>query len=248
MAEIGNPYSATGSQTYAEFGGGFDATVYAIYYDATTSWIWTGGDFTLANYSFSIVSTNYGAVWQGTSWFDVATNAIGGPVYIIETTSYGQLFFAGNFLSVGSVTSDYSVYIDPNSPATFNNTTCPLTTYAPYRCGYYNGETAVMGQNGDFYKSNNYQSWNSLANVGGSNGTGIDNFAGDWKVILANNSLARTHSTIGHACEFQGSFVYDAVAYSKYTITPRNVSQQFIGDVDNSYWSIIGQGVGVFSN
>ena len=70
---------------------------------------------------------------------------------------------------------------------------------------------------------------------------------GNYKVIYNNYEYVRSHATLPHSCIFTGSFIYDAVAYGNYTITTRNVSQQFIGDDNNSYWSIIGQGVGAFS-
>ena len=77
--------------------------------------------------------------------------------------------------------------------------------------------------------------------------TGINNWNGNWKVVGDSGNHVRSHSTLPHSCEFQGSFVYDGTAYTKYTITPRNVSQQFIGDATCSFWSIIGAGVGTFS-
>jgi hypothetical protein len=118
-----------------------------------------------------------------------------------------------------------------------------------YKQSYYSGEIAVWDDAGAaFQKSSSYQVWTSLGDpIGpGYTLTGINNNGG-WKVIYSSNTYVRQHGILPHSCEFQGTFIYDGTNYTKYTITPRNVSQQFIGDIDNSYWSIIGQAVGVFS-
>jgi hypothetical protein len=123
-----------------------------------------------------------------------------------------------------------------------------MTSPIDYKQAFYSGEIGVYSPSaGAFYKSASYQVWTSLGNPGGSGTlTGVNNNAG-WKVIYDSYGYVRQHSTLPHSCEFQGTFIYDGTNYTKYTITARNVSQQFIGDIDNSYWSIIGPGVGVFS-
>ena len=102
-----------------------------------------------------------------------------------------------------------------------------------------------------FYREDAATIWTSLGVPSvGTTITGINydtTSSGDWKVIYDNYAYIRSHSVQPHSCEFQGSFIYDGTAYTKYTIVPRNVSQQFIGDATCSFWSIIGAGVGTFS-
>jgi hypothetical protein len=148
------------------------------------------------------------------------------------------------------ISNNYSVYIDPSNPNTFSDTTFDMGGVVPdYRQGFYNGSyNALIGASNTFYISNAYQVWTSLGQTGlGTLITGIDNWNASYKVIGTGNGFVRSHSTLPHSCIFTGSFVYDGTAYGNYTITPRNVSQQFIGDDNNSFWSIIGGGVGTFS-
>jgi len=99
------------------------------------------------------------------------------------------------------------------------------------------------------FVSSNFQVWVDLGtpSASGSDITGVNFWSGNYKAIYNNYEYVRSHATLPHSCIFTGSFIYDAVVYGNYTITTRNVSQQFIGDDNNSYWSIIGQGVGIFS-
>jgi hypothetical protein len=102
-----------------------------------------------------------------------------------------------------------------------------------------------------FYREDTATVWTSLGVPSvGTTITGINydtTSSGDWKVIYDNYAYIRSHSVQPHSCAFTGSFKYDNTSYGTYTINPRNVSQQFIGDTTCTFWSIIGAGVGTFS-
>jgi hypothetical protein len=251
IGEITQPYQPVGSQVYNEYANGADNNVYAILFTAFLNYTFIGGDFSNVNVSTTPSAFAYCAFYDNgaTTWYQVASGFINNAVYIIKPSFAGYLLIAGSFSSLNGATEAYNAYIEEANPGNFASTTLNLNGTIPsYKQGYYNGENALIGFDNTFYKSSAYQTWTNLGQVGGA-GTvnGINNWNGDWKVILDNHTYVRSHSTLSHACAFTGSFIYDGIAKSTYTITTRNVSQQFIGDEDNSYWSIIGQGVGTFS-
>jgi len=182
------------------------------------------------------------------TWFSVASNNFNAGVRVIKSTPYSQLFVAGNFTQIAGTGQNYNTYIEPANPANWNDTTLSMTNPVEYKQAYYSGEIGVYNPGASaFYKSASYQVWTSLGNPGGSvTLTGV-NYSGSWKVIYDSYGYVRQHATLPHSCIFNGTFIYDGTSYANYTITTRNVSQQFIGDEDNSYWSIIGAGVGAFS-
>jgi hypothetical protein len=251
LAVIQLPYVSSGSQIYGEFAGGVNAPVFAIHHEGFLNYTFFGGDFTSVEVSGSPQSFNYCAYYDlntGT-WFSVASNNFNNVVRVIKTTPYSQLFVAGSFGQIAGTGQNYNTYIDPVIPANWSDTTLSLGSPVDYKQAYYSGEIAVWDSAGiAFQKSSAYQVWTSLGDPVGSGYTltGIHNNAG-WKVIFSNYGYVRQHAVLPHSCEFQGTFIYDGTNYTKYTITARNVSQQFIGDIDNSYWSIIGGGVGTFS-
>jgi hypothetical protein len=250
IGEIAQPYNAGGSQVFNEYANGADSNVYAIHFNAFYNYTFIGGDFANVNVSATPSAFAYCAFYDNgaTTWYQVASGFINNAVYIIKPSFAGYILIAGAFASLNGATEAYNAYIEEATPANFASTTLSIGIIPNYKQGYYNGENALIGFDNTFYKSSAYQTWTSLGQVGGA-GTvnGINNWNGDWKVILDNHTYVRSHSTLTHACAFTGSFIYDGNAYGTYTITTRNVSQQFIGDEDNSYWSIIGQGVGTFS-
>jgi hypothetical protein len=249
VAKINSPYVASGSQGYSEFANGVNAKVYAIHHESFLNYTFVGGDFTSVD-NVSPLGYGYCAYYDnGTNtWFSVAGNNFNNGVRVIKNTPYSQLFVAGNFTQIAGTGQDYNTYIEPANPANWNDTTLVMTSPIDYKQAYYSGEIGVYNNSaGAFYKSASYQVWTSLSNPGGSGTlTGVNNNAG-WKVIYDSYGYVRQHGILPHSCEFQGTFIYDGTNYTKYTITPRNVSQQFIGDIDNSYWSLIGQSVGTFS-
>jgi len=251
IGAISNPYAIGGSQFYNEFQGGADARVYAIYYDSGNGRTYIGGDFTNVGISTSTTPANYCAYYDFnfSGWFQVANNQINNSVYTIKPTSYSQILLTGVFNTSMGISNDYSVYIDNTTPNTFSDTTFSFGGLQPtYKQGYYSGSyNAVIGFDNTFYISNAYQVWTSLGQTGAGSITGIDDWNGSYKVIGDAYNFIRSHSILPHSCIFTGSFVYDGTAYGNYTITTRNVSQQFIGDDANSFWSIIGAGVGTFS-
>ena len=250
IAQISYPYGASGSQVYTEFGNGVNANVYAIHHESFLNYTFVGGDFSAVDVSVSPTGYAYCAYYDnGTgSWFSVAGNNFNGSVRVIKSTPYSQLFVAGYFGQIAGTGQNYNTYIDPTTPATWSDTTLNMTNPVDYKQAFYSGEIGVYNPGaGAFYKSASYQVWTSLGDPAGFGTlTGVNNYAG-WKVSYSNGNTLRSHSVLPHSCIFTGSFLYDGTAYGNYTITTRNVSQQFIGDIDNSYWSIIGQGVGTFS-
>jgi hypothetical protein len=244
--------SPSGSQSYAEFNGGVSAQVFSIYHDPSTNFTFVGGDFTAVNISLGSLGYFYCAYYDNNlaSWLPVATNAFNAPVYIIKgIISYAQIWVGGSFGPIGGGQS-YNTYIDPANPGNYNDTGLFLTQPILYKQAFYQQPIGTLGVilGADFYISSAYQVWTSIGAYGGS-GTlsGVNYWNGDWKVVLDANAQVRSHSTLPHSCIFTGSFKYDNNSYGNYTITTRNVSQQFIGDTACSFWSIIGDGVGNFS-
>ena len=215
-----------------------------------SNYTFLGGDFTVVDVSVTFQGYQYCAYYDNgaTTWFSVASNQFSGGVRVIKPTPYAQLFVAGYFGQIAGTGQLCNTYIDPATPANWSDTTLVMTSPIDYKQAFYSGEIGVYNNSaGAFYKSASYQAWTSLGDPGGSGTfTGVNNNAG-WKVIYSSYGYVRQHGVLPHSCIFTGSFVYDGTAYGNYTITLRNVSQQFIGDIVNSYWSIIGGGVGVFS-
>jgi hypothetical protein len=252
IAQISSPYTASGSQGYTEFANGVNAKVFAIHHEGFLNYTFVGGDFTAVDVSVSPTGYQYCSYYDnGTStWFSVAGNNFNNGVSVIKSTPYSQLFVAGNFTQIAGTGQDYNTYIDPAIPANWSDTTLVMTSplqmvnqafFSGGFIGVYNPSA------GAFYQSSSYQVWTSLGNPGGSGTlTGV-NYSVSWKVSYSNSTYLFQHATLPHSCIFTGTFVYDAVTYGNYTITTRNVSQQFIGDDNNSFWSIIGAGVGTFS-
>jgi hypothetical protein len=257
---IGQITSATntgGIQTYSELDGGVDNEVYAIHYDTTaTNYLYVGGAFTTVGSNTSPQTMNYGAVYYpaaGTWQYPFCQNQFNSPVYVILSSASTQyLFVAGSFANPSPLTgSPYSVYVEVvDAQNLYYDTALTLATPPSQKQAY--GvfgaiPPSVMNAN-DLYIESGFQVWTSLGTPTGAGGvTGINYFAGNRKVIYDGYSYVRSYQLLPHSCAFIGSFVYNAVPYSTYTITMRNVSQQFIGDLANTYWSIIGQGVGTFS-
>ena len=248
ICEIANPYVAGTNQVYSEMLGGVNGRVYAIYYNSNR--VFFGGDFTTVDNS-SPIGYQYGAYfdYNTSAWLDVALNALNGSVYIIKPTAYGYIFLGGGFTA--PQTSPYNCYIEEATPQNSADTTLALLNAPTYKHAYGVGATlSVYSSSSATLKvSSNFQSWVDLGtpSVSGSDITGLNFWSGNYKAIYNNYEYVRSHATLPHSCAFTGSFIYDGTAYGTYTITTRNVSQQFIGDDNNSYWSIIGGGVGTFS-
>ena len=258
IATFNNAQQAGGLQTYSEIDGGVGDDVYAIHYDNTlTNYLYVGGAFTTVGVNTSPQTMNYGAVYYplGVAWiYPFCQNQLSSTVYaIIPSASTQYLFVAGSFANPSPLTGDpYSVYVEVvDAQNLYFDTGLTLATPPNQKQAYgYLGAIppAVVGAN-IFHIESGFQVWTSLGTPTGAGGvSGINNFAGNWKVIYDGYGFVRSHQTLPHSCEFIGSFVYDALPYSKYIITTRNVSQQFVGDSGNTYWSIIGGGVGAFSN
>ena len=248
IAQITDAFNAGGTQTYTEFANGVNNTVYTIL--AIDNRVLVGGDFTNVDINSGLpLGYQYGAYFDYTAvaWLDFALNGLNGPVYIIKPTAYGYYFLAGAFSAPAS--QAYSLYVEQATPQNFTDSNLVLATAPSYKQAYgFGGNIAIMSGN-DFYIDNAvFQTWSSLGDPTGSGAvSGISNFAGSWKVIYDSYGHVRSHAVLPHSCIFTGSFKYNNISYGNYTITTQNVSQQFIGDSVNSYWSIIGQGVGAFS-
>jgi hypothetical protein len=161
------------------------------------------------------------------------------------------LWLGGAFGAVGGSGQNYNTYIEVANPANYVDTTLPGFVPFTYREGRYIpgfGAIAVVS-GGTFHSSTSFQVWGSLGNPGGTGVlSGISAFGtGTYKVVYEGSSSVLSQTTLPHSCAFIGSFIYDGTAYSTYTITTRNVSQQFLADIASTYWSIIGGGVGTFS-
>ena len=148
------------------------------------------------------------------------------------------------------VPSTYNCYLDLSTTTPIDSNLI-LSTPPTYQQAFHIGGQLAVIDGATFYREDGITIWTSLGVPSvGTTITGINydtSSSGDWKVIYDNYSYIRSHETLPHSCEFQGSFKYDNNTYTKYTIVPRNVSQQFIGDITCSFWSIIGAGVGTFS-
>jgi len=251
IAQISSPYGGSGSQGYTEYAGGVNGNVYAIHHEAVSNYTFVGGDFTAVDVSVSPTGYQYCAYYDNgfPVWGAVASNNFNGGVRVIKSTPYSQLFVAGNFGQIAGTGQLYNTYIETDTPANWSDTTLVMTSGIDYNQAFFNGGyIGVYNPSaGGFYQSSSYQVWTSLGDPAGSGTlTGV-NFSSSWKVSYSNSTYLRSYSTLPHSCIFTGSFKYDNVSYANYTITTRNVSQQFIGDDTNSFWSIIGAGVGTFS-
>jgi hypothetical protein len=251
IGSISNPYVAGSNQVWTEFGGGVSDRVYAIYLDATTGYFFVGGDFTFVDINGGSLNYVYCAYYDlGTSsWGQVALNNFNSGVRVIKPAPVSLLFVAGNFSQIAGTGQNYNTYIDPATPANWSDTTLSLGSPVDYKQAYYSGTLGVWDSaSSAFQTSSSTASWTNLSDPAGSGTlTGV-NYSGSWKVSYSSNTYIRSHSTLPHSCDFNGTFIYDGTPYTKYTIITRNVSQQFIGDDNNSYWSIIGaNGVGTFS-
>ena len=169
-------------------------------------------------------------------------------VRVIKPAPVSLLFVAGSFSQVAGTGQNYNTYIDPAIPGNWSDTTLSLGSPVDYKQAHYSGIIGVWDNASSvFQQSSALQVWTSLGDPAGSGTlTGV-NYSGSWKVIYDSYTRVRQHGTLPHSCDFNGTFIYDDTPYTKYTIITRNVSQQFIGDDNNSYWSIIGAGVGTFS-
>jgi len=247
ICEITSPYVSGANQVYSEMLGGVNNRVVAIYFNANR--VFFGGDFTTVDNS-SPIGYAYGAYYDynTSAWLDVANNSLNGSVYIIKPTAYGYIFLGGAFTA--PQTSPYSCYIEDATPQNSADTTLLLTSAPTYKHAYGVGSTLGVYGSGtpSLYVSSNFQTWVDLGQPGsGSDVVGVNFWSGNYKVVYNNYEYVRTHATLPHSCIFTGVFKYDGTIYNNYTITLRNVSQQFIGDDGESYWSIIGLGVGTFS-
>jgi len=248
ICEIASPYVAGLNQVYSEMLGGVNSVVYAVFYNSNR--VFFGGDFTAVDNS-SPIGYAYAAYYDYnvSSWLDVALNTLNGSVYIIKPTAYGYIFLGGNFTS--PQTSPYSCYIEEATPQNTADTSLVLSTAPTYKHAYGAGATLSVYSSGTqiLWVSSNFQVWVNLGQPSGSGSdvTGVNFWSGNYKVIYNNYEFVRSHATLPHSCIFTGSFIYDAVVYGNYTLTTRNVSQQFIGDDNNSYWSLIGFNIGTFS-
>jgi hypothetical protein len=248
MLTITDPYVAGGgSQTFIESYGGADNTIYTILFEPTFGRVYYGGDFSGVGINIGSVGCSYIAYWDIAlaNWNIVSGNAFNGRVNKIVLTGHTDLYAVGAF---NMVSSTFNCYLDLNT-TTASDSNFILTNTPSYQQTFHIGGQLAVMDGATFYRENGVGVWTSLGipETTGSVITGILNFSGDWKVIYNNYGLIRTHSVQPHSCVFTGSFKYDNTSYGNYTIVPRNVSQQFIGDATCSFWSIIGAGVGTFS-
>jgi len=247
MLTITNPYVASGgSQTFIESYGGANSIVYTILFEPTYGRVYYGGVFSGVGINIGATGCNFIAYWDIalTGWNVVAGNAFNGNVNKIVFTGHTDLYAVGAF---NMVPSTYNCYLDL-STTTASDSNIILSTPPTFQQAFHLGGQLAVMDGTTFYRENGITIWTSLGVPSvGTTITGINNFSGDWKVIYDNYGYVRTHSTQPHSCVFTGSFKYDNTSYGNYTIVPRNVSQQFIGDATCSFWSIIGAGVGTFS-
>ena len=251
IGEISNPYVAGSNQNWAEWHGGVNANVYAIYHEPTNNYTYIGGDFTQVNVNAGAIGYVYGARWDGGNWFQVASNNFSSSVYTIQFSDYGGMIWTGLFNgSLIGTSVDYNCYIDPNTQVV-SDTTFSMGGYVPNykQRNYTAGGNALIGFDNTFYVNTAYQVWESLGQTGGSGAViGINYWNGDWKVILDSYIEVRTHETLSHAQTFNsGVFKFNGTSYANYTITTRDISQQFISDPTNAFWSPIGALIGAFS-
>jgi hypothetical protein len=253
MLSIGNPYVAGGgTQTFIESFGGADNTVYTILFEPTYARVYYGGTFSGVGINLfgGPTSAAFAAYWDigAAIWVVVAGNTFNGAVNKIVFTGHTDLYAVGAF---NMVPSYYNCYLDL-STTTASDSNIILSTPPTFQqaFGGAGGLLAVMDGT-TFYREDTATVWTSLGVPSvGTTITGINydtTSSGDWKVIYDNYAYIRSHSVQPHSCAFTGSFKYDNTSYGTYTINPRNVSQQFIGDTTCTFWSIIGAGVGTFS-
>jgi hypothetical protein len=251
LLTITDPYvSSSGTQTFIETNGGADNTCYTILFEPSNARVYYGGDFTNIGVNTSPVATNYIAYWDitATTWNVVAGNVFGARVSKIVFNTGGTLLYVVGSFSITA--STYNCYLDPRTTAVTDSNLI-LTTAPTYQQAFSDGFSVAVMDGTTFYREDSFQVWTSLGVPGtGTTITGIKydaSSSGDWKVIYNDYGYIRSHSVQPHSCVFTGSFKYDNTSYGNYTIVPRNVSQQFIGDITCSFWSIIGVGVGTFS-
>ena len=253
MLTITNPYVAGGgTQTFIESYGGADNTVYTILFEPTYRRVYYGGDFTNVGINLfgGSISANYIAYWDIAlaSWAIVAVNAFNGRVSKIIFTGHTDLYAVGSFINT---VQNYNTYLNLNSTATIDSN---LTLSSPptYQQAFGSGGNLAVMNGTTFYREDNSTVWTSLGipEATGSAITGINydaSSSGDWKVIYNDYGHIRSHSVQPQSCVFTGPFRYNGTDYGNYTIVQRDVSQQFIGDLNCQRWSIIGAGVGTFS-
>jgi len=251
---ISNPSAPQGSQVVSDYAGGTDGPVYTLYFNAFLNWTFIGGEFQAVNITFGPQYAAYCAyydnglnVWNPMGL--VASGNLNSYVYNIKPSFNGNLLISGTFTSIGGATQDYNAYIEEANPFNWSDTNQSTGGFPQYyKYGFYNGQNVLIGFDYTLYVSSAYQVWTSLGQIGqGGSLTGVNYWNSEWKVIGDSGAYVRSHTTLPHSCVFSGSFKYDNTSYANYTISTRNVSQQFIGDATNTFWSIIGQGVGSFS-
>ena len=251
IGSIANPYVPGSNQVWSEYGNGVNSPVFAIYHEAFLNYTFVGGDFTEVDINAVSLPYPYCAYYDNgvAVWSTVAGNNFTGGVRVIQPAPVSLLFIAGNFGQLAGSGQNYNTYIDPASPNIYTYTLLTLGSPVSYNQAFHSG--GLLGvwdaASSAFQESSSTQSWTNLGDPTGSGTlTGI-NYSGSWRVIYSADTYVRQHGVLPHSCEFQGSFVYDNNPYTKYTIITRNVSQQFIGDITCSFWSIIGQLIGAFS-
>jgi hypothetical protein len=252
MLTITDPYVAGGgTQTFIESYGGANSIVYTILFEPTYARVYFGGAFSGVGINLfgGATGANFAGYWDiaGALWVVVGGNNFNGNVNKIILTGHTELYAVGNFISP-TTAQDYNTYLDLNTTALIDSG-LPLFGAPNYQQAFHLGGQLAVMDGATFYRENASTSWTSLGvpEATGNTITGINYFDGDWKVIYDNYGFVRSHQTQSHACAFTGSFKYDDTTYGTYTITPKNVSQQFIGDTTCSFWSIIGGGVCTFS-
>ena len=250
MLTITNPYVAGGgSQTFIESYGGANSIIYTILFEPTYGRVYYGGAFSGVGINIGATGCNFIAYWDIalTGWNVVGGNVFNGNVNKIIFTGHTELYVVGGFSIVAST---YNCYLDLISTTPIDSNII-LSTPPTFQQAFHLGGNLAVMDGTTFYREDAATIWTSLGVPSvGTTITGINydtTSIGDWKVIYNDYAYIRSHSIQPHSCEFQGSFKYDNTTYTKYTIVPRNVSQQFIADNGCSFWSIIGAGVGTFS-
>jgi hypothetical protein len=251
MLTITDPYVAGGgSQTFIESYGGANGIIYTILYEPTYNRVYYGGSFSGVGINIGATGCNFIAYWDIAlaTWNIVAGNTFNADVTKIVFTGHTDLYAVGGF---SIVPSTYNCYLELNSTSAIDSNLI-LTNQPTFQQAFHLGGNLAVIDGTTFYREDGNTIWTSLGipEASGTTITGINydtTSSGDWKVIYDNYAYIRSHSIQPHSCVFTGSFKYDNTSYGNYTIVPRNVSQQFIGDATCSFWSIIGAGVGTFS-
>jgi len=253
MLTITDPYVGSpvvGVQTFIESYGGADNVVYTILFEPANSRVYFGGGFSGVGINLfgGTISAAFAAYWDtaGAIWVIVAGNTFNGDVNKITFTQGSDLYAVGNF-GPPSTTQPFNTYLDLSTTAPIDSNLTLASAPLYNQAYWYAGQLGVKNGS-DFYRETGSATWGNLGvpEATGSSITGIA-YWGEWKVIYDNYAYVRSHQVQPHSCAFTGSFKYDDTTYGTYTIVPRNVSQQFIGDTTCSFWSIIGGGVGTFS-